>query len=227
MILRNFLYLNEQMLDDYLSSIEGYLATTVIKTEKQSNTKNAGVGVSTKLLSGKLGKEKSDEIETKMEVQITPASKVQRFLDYLESEEPIKFYDYVDDGVWQDVQREEILEFMGTVRFSKLKEITHAVIELEKLCDALQEVSPTQILDKKTLQTIQGLKKLNDVQNGNEIPCVLSFNGSKEFQVVCYLDKAHFIVNQENFVGDVTILCKVQKKVSKGNSIELTDFQNF
>ena len=112
MILRNFLYLNEQMLDDYLSSIEGYLATTVIKTEKQSNTKNAGVGVSTKLLSGKLGKEKSDEIETKMEVQITPASKVQRFLDYLESEEPIKFYDYVDDGVWQDVQREEILEFM-------------------------------------------------------------------------------------------------------------------
>ena len=109
-----------------------------------------------------------------------------------------------------------------------MKEITHAVIELEKLCDALQEVSPTQILDKKTLQTIQGLKKLNDVQNGNEIPCVLSFNGSKEFQVVCYLDKAHFIVNQENFVGDVTILCKVQKKVSKGNSIELTDiFKTF
>lgn len=39
MVLRNFLYLNEQMLNDYLSAIEGFMATKVIQTTKQTNTK--------------------------------------------------------------------------------------------------------------------------------------------------------------------------------------------
>lgn len=224
MILRNFLYLNEQMLNDYLSAIEGFTPTKVTQTAKQTNAKNVGVEVGSKLISGNFGRAGNNELETHMEVQITAASKVQKLIDYLSNEEPVKFYDYIDYEIWKSIQRDEIVEFMGTVRFSKLKEIANAVNELEKLCDIIKDFSDiNDIIDKKTQKNMQGLKRLSEMQNGNEVPCVLSFSTLKEYQAVCFLDKSCFNVQPENFIGDVTILCKIQKKVSQGQNIELND----
>lgn len=110
MVLRNFLYLNEQMLNDYLSAIEGFMATKVIQTTKQTNTKNAGIGINAKFVNGDLGKKSNNELETQMEVQITPASKVQKLIDYLNADEPIKFYDSMNEEIWQSIQRDEVIE---------------------------------------------------------------------------------------------------------------------
>ncbi len=228
MILRNFLYLNEQMLNDYLSAIEGFVTTKVIQTSKQTNAKNAGIGINARIVSGEIGKKSNNEFETQMEAQITPASKVQKLIDYLNADEPIKFYDSMNDEIWQCIQREEVIEFMGTVRFSKLKEIANAVNELEKLCNALQDFTEVNMIDKNTQKGMQGLKQLSELQNKNEVPCLLSFNSLKEYQVVCYLDETFFKVKQENFVGDVTVLCKIQKKIERGQSVELNDiFKTF
>lgn len=228
MILRNFLYLNEKMVDSYLSAIEGYLPTKVVKTSKEANLKNAGLGLNGKILSAKAEKNKTKEIETQMEVEISPPSKIQKLIDFLNDDEPIKFYDHIDDNIWQRLQRDEVVELMGSVRFSKLKEITNAVKELEKLRDVFQDFTPEPIINETTQKSLIGLKKLNDLQNGNEVPCVLSFSDVKEYQVVCYLDKSCFCVSEESFVGDVTLLCKIQKKIEKGSNIQLTDiFKTF
>ena len=223
MILRNFLYLNEQMLDNYLSAIEGYIPTKVVRTSKETSSKNAGLGINVKALSAEAGKNKSNEIETQMEVEISASSKVQKLIDYLNEDEEIPFYDYMDEEIWNSLHRDQVVEFMGAVRFTKLKELTNAVSDFEKLTDIFQEFSPEPFIDANTQKTLQGLKKLSELQNGHEIPCVLSFGDLKEYQVVCYLDKSCFNVGQESFVGDVTILCKIQKKVQKGNNIQLTD----
>lgn len=150
MVLRNFLYLNEQMLNDYLSAIEGFMATKVIQTTKQTNTKSAGIGMNAKFVNGDLGKKSNNELETQMEVQITPASKVQKLIDYLNADEPIKFYDSMNEEIWQSIQRDEVIEFMGNVRFSKLKEIANAVNEFEKLCNALQDFTDGSMIDETT-----------------------------------------------------------------------------
>lgn len=228
MVLRNFLYLNEQILDGYLSAIEGYITTKVTQTTKETNSKNTGINASFKALTGKIGKDKSNEIETHMEVEISPASKVQKLITYLSEESEIPFYEYMDEASWKKLNRDEVVEFMGNIRFSKLKEITNAVSELEKLTSIFQDFSDKPLLDNKTQKALQGIKSLNSLQNGNEIPCVLSFGDVKEYKVVCYLDESCFNVDQESFIGDVTILCKIQKKVDKGNSIQLTDiFKTF
>ena len=122
MILRNFLYLNEQILDGYLSAIEGYTPTKVTKFSKESESKKSGVGASTKIISAEIGKNKFNEVETQMEVKIPPAAKVQKLLDYLNSETEIPFYEYMDDDTWKLLHRDQIVEFMGAIRFSKLKD---------------------------------------------------------------------------------------------------------
>lgn len=95
---------------------------------------------------------------------------------------------------------------------------------LEKATGANAIVQDKYIIDNKTQKAIEGIKGLGDYKNGNEIPCVLSFAGQKDYPVVAYLDDSFLKVPQESFVGDVTILCKIQRKINKGSSVELTDF---
>ena len=228
MILRNFLYLNEQLLDGYLSAIEGFVPTKITQTTKEIATKKMGVSASIKPISGELGKNKSNETETYVEMEISPASKVQKLINYLNNDSEIPFYEYMDEESWNGLYRDQVVEVMGSVRFSKLKEITDAVFKLEHLSNIFQEFSDAPIIDEETQKNLQGLKTLNNLQNGNEIPCVLSFGDLKEYKVVCYLDETCFKVDQDSFIGDVTILCKIQKKINRGGSIQLTDiFKTF
>ncbi len=52
------------MLNDYLSAIEGYMATKVIQTTKRTNSKIAGIGVEAKFINGDLGKKTNNDLET-------------------------------------------------------------------------------------------------------------------------------------------------------------------
>ena len=113
---------------------------------------------------------------------------------------------------------------MGASRFSKLKEFSTAISQFSDLTTLIESFTDTPIIDNKTQKAIEGIKGLGDYKNGNEIPCVLSFAGQKDYPVVAYLDDSFLKVPQESFVGDVTILCKIQRKINKGSSVELTDF---
>lgn len=228
MVLRNFLYLNEQILDGYLSAIEGYTTTKVTQTTKATNTKKTGISASVKVASGEVGKQEVNETETHMEIEISPAAKVQKLIDYLSEESEIPFYEYMDENSWKNLYRDSVVEFMGNVRFAKIKEFAKAVSEIERLANIFQEFSDKPLINFKTQKELDGIKTLNHLQKGNEIPCVLSFGELKEYKVVCYLNELFFKVDQDSFIGDVTILCKIQKKIEKGNSIQLTDiFKTF
>ena len=220
MKLRNFLYLNENILDDYLSALEGSLTEKIITKEKQTTDKKGTLAV--KVVG--LGTERMVETETQKERILTPPAKVQLFIDLLQNKEEIPFYEFLDEEIWSQLLRDEIVEFMGTIRFSKLKEFSAAISQLSSLTTLIESFTDTPIIDNKTQKAIDGIKGLGDYKNGNEIPCVLSFSGQKDYPVIAYLDDTFLKVSQESFVGDVTILCKIQKKINKGSSVDLTDF---
>ncbi len=220
MKLRNFLYLNENILDDYLSALEGSLPEKIITKEKQTTDKKGTLGVK----AVGVGAEKIVETETQQERTLTPSAKVQLFMDLLQNEEDIPFYEFLNDEIWNQLSRDEVVEFMGAIRFSKLKEFSTAISQFSDLTTLIESFTDTPIIDNKTQKAIEGIKGLGDYKNGNEIPCVLSFAGQKDYPVVAYLDDSFLKVPQESFVGDVTILCKIQRKINKGSSVELTDF---
>ena len=224
MVLRNFLYLNEQMLNDYLAIFEGAVPSNVIKTEKETNTTaNVKTG-DVKFLKGETSKETEKQLETKIELEISAAAKFQKLFDNLKH---VNFYDFVNEEIWNEIKRNEIIEVMGTIRFSKIKQLTKGIEDIERLVDMVEQIFPQKIASDEERRSISGIKKLNELQNGKEVACVVTLNDCAKYQFVCYLDEDWFRVNQENFVGDVTILCKVQKKVEKGQSIELNDlFKN-
>ena len=225
--LRSFLYLNTQLLDDYVASIQGYVASEATLTEKEIGISEKGLNAGLKGFGGKIEKTQSSEKETKSIVKLTDAAKFQKVFDYLNLEQELPFYENVDEDIFKNMCREDFVEFMGAIRFTKLQELSKGIEEIENLSNILSAFTETQLIDKKTQQGIDGIKKLSTEINKKEIPCVMSFGTNKKYQIVMYLDADYVRVAQTSFVGDLTLLCKVQRKIRQGEKIELTDiFQN-
>lgn len=63
---------------------------------------------------------------------------------------------------------------------------------------------------------------LDQMKSGKEISCVFEFEDGNH-PLVAYLDESYFKCEQDNFVGQAYLLCKIIRKVPKGQSIKLDE----
>jgi len=218
--LRNFLYISEQLLDDYLSVIDGYSYEEEHRTERKSSSKQGEANVGIPALSGKGAASGSNETEIQKSVKLTQAAKFQRIYEFLEKND-LKYYELMNESEWDKITREDFIEVLVNIRFSKMKELVQTIGQLETLANAFQPFIEQTLIDADAQKKIDSFKGLEAINKGNEIACVLSFENTKEFQMVAYLDEQYFRVEQDNFVGSFYALCKIQRKISQGEKIEL------
>ena len=86
----------------------------------------------------------------------------------------------------------------------------------------LESITDQQILDKKAAEAVNGFAALGQLKSGKEIACVFEFEDGC-FPMVAHLDESYFRCGQENFVGQAYLLCKIIRKVTKGQSIKLDE----
>ncbi len=225
MELRNFLYLNMKLLDDYLSTIEGYLSEAEVYTDSRTNKTSGGVeaGIPVVKGSGKIESTKSEEI--RREVKITKASKFEKLFNYLKKDN-LEYYELINEEIFDKLSRNKFIEVLVTPRFSKLKKLIDLASKIGEIADSMNMYTNQSNLDEKNKQAITGISALKKLQNSNEISCVFSFE-NKEYPLVAYLVEQYFEVPQAQFIGQVNMLCKIQRKIPKGKSIKLDEiFEN-
>lgn len=62
---------------------------------------------------------------------------------------------------------------------------------------------------------VNGFSALGQLKSGKEIACVFEFDDGNH-PLIAYLDENFFHCEQENFVGQAYLLCKVIRKTPKG-----------
>jgi hypothetical protein len=220
-MLRSFLYLDTKILNDYLSSIDGYVYNAEIRTENhlKQNSASAKVGVPIAAIGGQLDEKSMEEV--KKEVQISDAAKFNRVFTYLEENNNI-YYESLTSEIFFSLHRDDFLEVLVTPRFSKMKELANTTKEFKALAEVFQPLYEEPLIDKKTQETISGIARLDEYKAKKDIPCVFNFE-DKNFPIITYLDEQFLKVEQDRFVGQVYLLCKIQQKIEKGQSIELDE----
>lgn len=225
MKLRNFLYLNTKLVEDYISAIDGYTydEETQCITNSKENTFGAKAGI--KVVSADGGHNSVESEEVSRSVKISDAAKFDKIYKYLEKgedEEDLKYYEYMSDDIFEGLHRDDFIEVLVTARFSKVKELTDKVQRFAELASVIQGITAQSILDEKANEAINGFSALGKLKTGKGISCVFNFDDSK-IPLVAYLDESYFRCEQENFVGQSYMLCKVLKKIPKGQSIKLDE----
>lgn len=224
MKLRNFLYLNTKVIEDYIAAIDGYTydeESQAIATSSENTLAGKGaIGIASG--NGSHTGRQSEEI--KRSVRISEAAKFEKIHKYLKSDEDdgLKYFEFLSDTDYDALYRDDFLEVLVTARFSKMKELTDSVKKIAELAAAFETITDQQILDKKAVEAVNGFSALGQIKSGKEIACVFEFEDGK-YPLVAYLDESYFRCGQESFVGQAYLLCKIIRKVPKGQSIKLDE----
>lgn len=225
MKLRNFLYLNTKIVNDYLSAIDGYVYDEEAQSIATSAEEAMKAGGNLKLVSSEGTHTGKTAEEITRSVQISDAAKFDKVFRYLQAgdeDEQIKYYEFLSEEVFDELRRDDFMEVLVTARFSKLKELTDTVKKLSELATVFQGLTDQQLLDKQAKEAVAGFSALGQLQSGKAISCVFNFEDGK-FPLVAYLDEDYFKCDQESFVGESYMVCKVLRKIPRGQSVKLDE----
>ena len=222
--MRNFLYINQKLLDDYISAIDGYVYEE--ETQKFNETNQKSANANAKVLGiggdGKYEKQSSEEVERK--VRISDAAKFDKLFNYLSADEysPLKYYEMLNDEEFNNLSRDDFIEVLVTPRFSKMKELSDTVKKISSLAGVFESITQQSLFDAKSEEAISGISLLGSLKSENGISCVFSFEDEK-FPLVARLDENYFKCELSQFIGQFYMLCKIQKKIIKGQSVKLDE----
>ena len=223
--IKNFMYLNTKILEDYISVIDGFTYDEESQEIQNVNEKTLGGSAGVKIISGngEIATKKVDEV--KRSVHISDAAKFDKVFKYLQSgdeDEQVKYYEFLTEEEFNSLHRDDFLEVLVTSRFSKMKELTNSVMKVADLAKVIQIITDEEILDKKAKEAVDGFSALGQLREGKEISCVFNFEDGK-YPLVAYLDQSYFRCSEDNFVGESYLLCKIIRKVQKGQSVKLDE----
>ena len=163
MKLRNFLYLNTKVIEDYIAAIDGYTydeeSQAIATSSENALTGKSALGIASG--SGSHTGKQSEEI--KRSVHISDAAKFEKVHKYLRSDEEdgLKYFEFLTDTDYSGLYRDDFLEVLVTARFSKMKELTDSVMKIAELAAVFETITNQQILDKKTTESVQGLSLIH------------------------------------------------------------------
>lgn len=227
MNLRNFLYLNTKILEDYLSVIDGF----TYEEEEQAiansseNTISGSGGIP--IVKGEGAHSGKKEKEIKRMVKINHSAKFDKLYKYLESYEDLEYFEKLSEKEFNRLMRDDFIEVLVTPRFSKLKALADTAKQFSVMLTKFQELTDEITFDKKSRQVIDGIGALDQLNSDKEISCVFEFE-NKKYPLVSCLDSSFFRCEQESFVGQEYLLCKIVRKVPVGQNIKLDEiFEKF
>jgi hypothetical protein len=219
-ILRDFIFLNTNMLNNYLSTIEGYLADEFEYTESEKGQKGGKLGYSP-IVEGNASSETSRETTSKR--VLTPPSQFQKLYEVLEKQEQIKHLDLLDDEYWANIQKGEILEIQAKVRIPTFIMQLEQVQGFAPLVNLMQKFGPGLVKDSD-LTVLEGMSDLRKFNESKPIPLLFQSASTPKFNFAADLPREYITGNLTDFQGDAVVFGKVQRILSKGQKLDVFSF---
>lgn len=221
--LRNFLYLNTTVLDEYLSVIEGYSyedETISTSTETENNV-SGNIGIKAVSAGGERSGKSTQE--SSKSVKISPSAKFDKLYEYLNSDDNgIKSFDAISNKDFNNISRDDFIECFVTIRFSKLREMANTFDSLMQLTEIAEALTGQTYIDDEKKKQVEGINQLSQLKSEKSLSCVFEFD-DKNYPLIAELDKDYLLIAEDKFIGQFNVLCKVLSKVPEGKKVRLDD----
>lgn len=227
MQLRKILYVDSEALNNYVSQIDGYTYEEETITNSINKEKGGTAGIELFKAKAKVSNDRTIEESSTKNAKITDASKLDKIIKYLSKDGELKHYECISEDIWNDIYRDDFLEVLVTPRFSKLTEIFEAAKTFKNMAEIFQTFVESPMIDRKAKEALNGLEALSKLKNDSTLTCVFNFE-DKQYPMIAYIDESCLKVSREKFCSQSTMLCKIQRKINKGEFLELDEiFENF
>lgn len=217
MILRNFLYLDIDILNDYLASLEGYIIeeSEVLEKERKQNEGKAGV----KIVEGQHTTEKTTETTQKR--SYTDASRFQKLYQLLEDNNMLQFLDAFDDDIWKNIRRNEIIEVPANLKISDTYKKIKTAGNITPFIEAFSALGMEEFSSREDEIALKGIKAIDNINNEQHVPIIMKAESTEGYVFTSKLNKKFIKCNLNDLENEVTIIAKIQRKFPKGKKEEV------
>ncbi|MBV9872121.1 MAG: hypothetical protein JO214_16015 [Frankiaceae bacterium] len=207
MILRDFLYLDRDLVQDFLAQAEGGLIDEATERRSQSGRGGFGgkLGAGPLEVSGEKGKEHS--VETETVVHQSPASEFDRLYTLLEGDDLVVLDEVSNDEVIGQIQRKQMLEVDGRVQVAGLHQLLKLMGTIGTLAPLMGELRGASDVDQETLDAIKAMTALSGGES--RLPVIATVPGTSGLRIALELNPA--FVQTEDWDVDASVLLKVQR----------------
>jgi hypothetical protein len=217
-ILRNFLFLDNKMLDDYLATLEGYTAEgSISQTEFKKSGKSGKGGY--KFIEGGLSSEKGTE--TKKTLAVTEAAKFQRFYENIEESNGFTFLDLFDDELWGNLQRGELVEVEVTIRLPEPYQLTQLIEGISPFLDIMTALGEDPLSDPKSKAAFDGMRGFSKLVENKPIPLICDSVGTPGYKFLSNLPQKYLQCTLDELQGETTLFGKIQRRIPKSQKYEV------
>jgi hypothetical protein len=225
--LRNYLYLDTQIVDDSLAAIEGALyEETIVQTQEKGRNFSGDLYAEMPAIGGAgigAGRSSNSRTEITKQAQLTDAAKFQRVYGRLEKEDGFQYYDVIDSTIWENFDRGDLLELDVSISPTRIGTLAEFAENAKGLADIEEAFTGQSPIDEKTRVAIDGIKLLGRMESEKGIPITMKPLNGSEYTFIAYLNPEYLRVTRDRLLGEVTVFCKIQRKLKEREKLDLFD----
>ncbi|MGB8343713.1 MAG: hypothetical protein WCD86_02460 [Ktedonobacteraceae bacterium] len=221
-VLRSFLYLDENIVDDYLAQFEGGIVEGLY-TSKDTTTgvKGGGGGIKIGIATGNANISSTSTTETSQTIRETFAARFTRLYDHLAHDELIQPLNGFDLTIYEQIGLGEIIEIRGEAKLPQWEHLSRTISGITNFVDIMEAIGLNPLADNEVNEAYQGFTTLiaKKVQEGVQL--IISPVGSPRFKFVANLHRSKITRPLEELDSEVTVLGKVQRKLAERETIDI------
>jgi hypothetical protein len=220
-VLRNFRYLNSNLVDSYLAQFEGeFLADDYHRKDTVSDDKGIGLDIKTPFIggSGKAGGSSSSEFE--FTLRDTPEIKFNRLHEVLEREKLIQPLNGLDQKIYDQIEPDELVQVRGKAHLPELEHLKGAMTGFSYVIEWMKKYTPGIVNDEE-LQQYEGFKEIASQGDEDGIMLIIASIGSPRYKFVAKLDPDCIRGRKEGLEVEVTVVGQVLRRLTQGAEIEV------
>jgi len=207
MILRNFLFLDTQSLNDYLAALEGYVPS--------------GEGEQT--VSGTQRVEADASLENTTErrqgLVINDAAKFQQLYKILDKEGEVEYIEKTTTETFTSLKRNQIIEIQAIIELPKPFLMSKDIESVSPLLEIVRLAGQT--IDPQAEIAVSGLQGISRITADQPIPIIGRTITGMRLPFVTNLPRQYIRCQPQELQGEAVIFAKVQRLIPQKQSYEV------
>jgi hypothetical protein len=220
-MLRNFLYLDVDLVLEFWAQIEGGLSLAEEVRVQRSGTRGAGGQVRVGPVGVDAGADSGVRQETERKIEQTPASLFDKLYRRLESDAQVQALAALDKQIWDQLRRGEILDIDAVIALTGFAKVFDLAARMQQLAQVASVFD--QPFDQDAVAAVSQINSLAALMESDWIPIIASVVGAPQFKFLARLQKSKLLVDRLALEGEAVLFGKIQRILRPREELPVAD----
>jgi hypothetical protein len=217
--LRQFVYLDESLTNNFLAQVEGGVYDEESQTSTSGQERKRGAGGNVGPVKAELSGSRTGQDVTSRTVRQLADGAFTRLADRLEQDDAVQWLEALDDDIWRQLRRGEVLEVEATLTMPTIFQIRGLAGNVGPILELMRATG-----EEIDAEATEGLRMASMMGQLFKDPVALATpSGAPEYTVILPLDAQWLRVDTSDLHGDVTVFGTLERKLRDGDQWSLLD----